>query len=147
MWVNKMLVAYDGSTQSRKAIEYARHIAQDNPESETLFVHVVPIIGMGSGAEPAMTTQAQQVLHDLEEIAATMPNKARSKLLKAASSSASNSILKCASDEGCDLIIMGSRGQGGVKGYLGSVSYAVVQKSPVAVLVAKDADSAKKGNR
>ena len=32
---------------------------------------------------------------------------------------------------------MGSRGKGGVKGYLGSVSYGVVQESPVAVLIAK----------
>ena len=45
-------------------------------------------------------------------------------------------------EEGCDLIIMGSRGQGGVKGFLGSVSYAVVQGSPIAVLIAKDAPAA-----
>ena len=65
-----------------------------------------------------------------------MPNNAHAKLLKG--TSPADLILKCAQDEGCDLIIMGSRGQGGVKGYLGSVSYAVVQGSPVAVLIAKD---------
>ena len=36
-------------------------------------------------------------------------------------------------EEGCDLIIMGSRGQGGVKGFLGSVSYAVTKESPIDV--------------
>ena len=47
-----------------------------------------------------------------------------------------------AKEHGCDLIVMGSRGQGGVKGFLGSVSYAVVQGSPIAVLIAKDAPAA-----
>ena len=46
--------------------------------------------------------------------------------------------MNCAKDEGCDLIIMGSRGQGGVKGFLGSVSYAVTKESPVTVLIAKE---------
>ena len=83
MWCSKVLVAYDGSAPSAKALHLARSI----------------------GA-PA----------DL--------------------------LLKCAQDEGCDLIVMGSRGQGGVKGFLGSVSYAVVQGSPIAVLIAKDAPAA-----
>ena len=45
-----------------------------------------------------------------------------------------------AEDDGADLIIMGSRGQGGVKGFLGSVSYAVTKESPVTVLIAKEGD-------
>ena len=69
-----------------------------------------------------------------------MPNKAHAHLLKG--TSPADLLLKCAEDEGCDLIVMGSRGKGGVKGYLGSVSYAVVQGSPVAVLIAKDAPGA-----
>ena len=141
MWVNKMLVALDGSEPSRKAMQLAREIASENPGSETLFVHTVQIIGMGAGAEGAITNQAADILHELEEVAKHMPNRARAKLLKAAGASAAGSIIKCAVDEGCDLIIMGSRGQGGVKGYLGSVSYAVVQGSPIAVLIAKQSAS------
>ncbi len=136
MWVNKMLVAYDGSTPSHKALELARSIAEQNPAAEILFVHVVTLIGMGTGAEGALMQQAQNVLAEMEELGQAMPNPARARLLKGTSPSAL--LLKCAKDEGCDLIIMGSRGQGGVKGYLGSVSYAVVQGSDVAVLIAKD---------
>ncbi len=145
-WVNKMLVAYDGSTPSHKALELARSIAEENPHAEILFVHIVPIIGMGTGAEGALMQQATEVLHEMEDLAAEMPNTARARLLKGASASAASMIIKCAKDEGCDLIIMGSRGQGGVKGYLGSVSYAVVQGSPVAVLIAKDTPELKKAN-
>ncbi len=136
MWVNKMLVAYDGSTPSHKALELARNIAEQNPEAEILFVHVVTLIGMGTGAEGALMQQAQNVLAEMEELGQAMPNPTRARLLKGTSPSAL--LLKCAKDEACDLIIMGSRGQGGVKGYLGSVSYAVVQGSDVAVLIAKD---------
>ncbi len=49
-------------------------------------------------------------------------------------------IVNCAKDEGCDLIIMGSRGQGGVKGFFGCVSYAVTKESPITVLIAKEGD-------
>ena len=69
-------------------------------------------------------------------MADALRNPASVRLLKG--SSPADLIVRCAEDEGCDLIVMGSRGQGGVKGYLGSVSYAVVQGSPIAVLVAKD---------
>lgn len=136
MWVNKMLVAYDGSAPSHKALELARSIGEQNPEAEILFVHVVMLIGMAAGAEGALMQQAQDVLAEMEELGDSMPNPTRARLLKGTSPSAL--ILKCVKEEGCDLVIMGSRGQGGVKGYLGSVSYAVVQGSEVAVLIAKD---------
>ena len=71
-----------------------------------------------------------------EAIAAELPNPAEVKVLKG--TSPADLIVNCAKDEGCDLIIMGSRGQGGVKGFLGSVSYAVTKESPVTVLIAKE---------
>ncbi len=76
------------------------------------------------------------MLADLQRIAEQVPNKAHAQLLKG--TSPAELILKYARDENCDLIIMGSRGQGGVKGDPGSARNAVVQGSPVAVLIAKD---------
>ena len=137
MWCSKILVAYDGSAPSGKAIDLARSIAAQDENVELLFVHVFKLYGMGTGAETVLLDEANRVLGDLRQIAEEVPNKARAQMLKG--SSPADLILKCAQDENCDLIIMGSRGQGGVKGYLGSVSYAVVQGSPIAVLVAKDA--------
>lgn len=137
MWCSKVLVAYDGSAPSAKAIDLARSIAAQDQRVELLLVHVLKLYGLGTGAETVLLEEANSVLADLQRIADGVPNKARAHLLKG--SSPADLILKCAQDENCDLIIMGSRGQGGVKGYLGSVSYAVVQGSPVAVLIAKDA--------
>lgn len=135
-WCSKVLVAYDGSTPSKHALELACSIGSQDTTVEFLFVHVVKLYGLGTGAESAIFDEANRVLCDLQELASTLPNPANTKLLKG--TSPADLILKCARDENCDLIIMGNRGQGGVKGYLGSVSYSVVQASPIAVLIAKD---------
>ena len=137
MWCSKILVAYDGSAPSAKALDLARSIGAQDGSVELVFVHVVLLHTMGTGAEIVVLDEAKRVLAELESLADELPNKAHAHLLKG--SSPADLLLKCARDEGCDLIVMGSRGKGGVKGYLGSVSYAVVQGSPVAVLIAKDA--------
>ena len=92
---------------------------------------------------PHVVLQGPGCLRRLRSLRQSAPSSAfhrRAGLLKG--SSPADLLLKCAQDEGCDLIVMGSRGQGGVKGFLGSVSYAVVQGSPIAVLIAKDAPAA-----
>ena len=140
MWCSKVLVAYDGSAPSAKALHLARSIGAQDESVELVFAHVVKLYGLGTGAETVLLDEAKKVLVEMEQLADEVPNKAHAHLLKG--SSPADLLLKCAEDEGCDLIVMGSRGQGGVKGFLGSVSYAVVQGSPIAVLIAKDAPAA-----
>ena len=135
MWCSKILVAYDGSAASAKAVMLARSIARQDENIELVLVHVVKLYAMGSGAESALMSTSDRVLAELADIKAEIPNPTTVHLLKG--SSPADLILRCAQQEGCDLIIMGSRGNGGVKGYLGSVSYAVTQASPIAVLIAK----------
>ena len=45
-----------------------------------------------------------------------------------------------AKEHGCDLIVMGSRGLGVLRGMLGSVSYGVLRSADVPVLIAKEAE-------
>ena len=116
MWCKKVLVAYDGSAASHKALDLAN--------------------SMGTGAETVLIEDANAAFDELKEFAAPLGERAEVKLLRG--SAPAELILRCAKDEGCDLIVMGSRGRGGVKGYLGSVSYAVVQGSPIAVLITKE---------
>ena len=136
MWCSKVLVAYDGSAPSAKALHLARSIGAQDESVELVFAHVVKLYGLGTGAETVLLDEAKKVLVEMEQLA----DEAHAHLLKG--SSPADLLLKCAQDEGCDLIVMGSRGQGCVKGFLGSVSYAVVQGSPIAVLIAKDAPAA-----
>ena len=141
MWCHKILVAYDGSAPSHRALEVMREIAQSNPTAEVVLVHVMRLFSSGSaaaGMDTIMVDDAMTVRKELEAIAEAMVNPAEVKLLKG--TSPADLIVNCAKDEGCDLIIMGSRGQGGVKGFLGSVSYAVTKESPMTVLIAKEGD-------
>ena len=139
MWCHKILVAYDGSAPSHRALEVMREIAQSNSAAEVVLVHVMRLFSSGSaaaGMDTVMVEDAMAIRRELEAIAAELPNPAEVKVLKG--TSPADLIVNCAKDEGCDLIIMGSRGQGGVKGFLGSVSYAVTKESPVTVLIAKE---------
>lgn len=140
MWSRKILVAYDGSVPSRRAIQIVQDIASRTPEVDVVLVHVMRLFSSGAaaaGIDTVVMDEAEPIKEELERIASSLP-RAQVKILKG--SSPADLILNCARDEGADLIIMGSRGMGGVKGYLGSVSYAVVKDSPVTVMIAKEAD-------
>lgn len=140
MWSRKILVAYDGSAPSRRAVEIIQDITSRNPEVEVVLVHVMRLFSSGAaaaGIDTVVMDEASSVKEELERIASGLP-RAQVKILKG--SSPADLILNCARDEEADLIIMGSRGVGGVKGYLGSVSYAVVKDSPVTVMIAKETD-------
>ncbi|MEE0705631.1 MAG: universal stress protein [Adlercreutzia sp.] len=141
MWCRKALVAYDGSAPSHKALEVMKEIADQNPALEVVLVHVMRLFSSGAaaaGADTVMVDDAMAIRRELEEIADSLVNPTEVKVLKG--TSPADLIVNCAKDEGCDLIIMGSRGQGGVKGFLGSVSYAVTKESPMTVLIAKEGD-------
>ena len=49
-------------------------------------------------------------------------------------------IVAFADEHACDLIVMGSRGLGALRGMLGSVSYGVLRSADVPVLIAKEAE-------
>ncbi|MDE8702382.1 universal stress protein [Adlercreutzia equolifaciens] len=141
MWCRKALVAYDGSAPSHKALEVMKEIADQNPALEVVLVHVMRLFSSGAaaaGADTVMVDDAMAIRRELEEIADSLVNPTEVKVLKG--TSPADLIVNCAKDEDCDLIIMGSRGQGGVKGFLGSVSYAVTKESPMTVLIAKEGD-------
>lgn len=48
MWCHKILVAYDGSAPSHRALEVMREIAQSNPAAEVVLVHVMRLFSSGS---------------------------------------------------------------------------------------------------
>ena len=139
MWTRKILVAYDGSAPSRRALELAAQIAAADPSVKLVMAHVMRLFSSGAaaaGIETVVMDDAAAVRAEMEAVAEMLPNPAEVRLLRG--TSPADLIVSCALEEGCDLIVMGSRGQGGVKGYLGSVSYAVTKESPVTVLIAKD---------
>lgn len=136
MWCERILLAYDGSAASKNALKLAIDVAKQDESIEIVAAHILKIYGSGP-AQDSIVRQAEALADDLESMLAQVPNPTRVELLRG--ESPADLLLSCAAENKCDLIVMGSRGVGGAKGYLGSVSYAVVQRSEkCAVLIAKE---------
>ena len=138
MWCNRILLAYDGSAASKNALNLAVDIAKQDETIEIIAAHVLKIYGgMAGSAQDSIIRHAQELSEELESMLDGIPNKCRIELLRG--SSPADLLLACANDNECDVVVMGSRGVGGAKGYLGSVSYALIQRAQnCAVLIAKE---------
>ena len=139
----KILAAVDGSECAKKGFEKALDMSLDKQDSPALVVLAVvqplEVIGMRkdvrASLEGLIEKDAKALLAEYATIAETRGVKAETIL---ASGHPAKIILDIAKIKGTDLIVVGSRGLGGVKGLLlGSVSNAVVQNSKVPVMVIK----------
>lgn len=150
----KILVAFDGSEASKHALDHAISVA-DLTKAEVHIVSVVPRVMMpvfpdeGFGSAPVTAAQDmgdyQERMRDvygksLEE--AEMDIKSHYPDLKIAShlleGRPSSVIVEQAESKDMDLIVIGSRGLGGITGWiLGSTSRRIVESCTKPVLVVK----------
>ncbi|MCC3373124.1 universal stress protein [Cohnella sp. REN36] len=138
----KIMVAYDGSNLSRKALSHAAQLAESYG-SRMLVLHVyqVPIVNNGDFMLTLPPDWSQQYMQHsfnvLEEAKGLVPPQVEAEF-KLVDGEPAETILEFATDEGCDLIVMGSRGLGGIREFmLGSVSHNVMQHAKVPVLIVK----------
>lgn len=146
----KILVCTDGSELSFKAAEKAAEIASGCRWDEVALVYIYPHYVYSGGIYPApqLSSEDQDDTNESEE------KKEGEKILAKAAQLFANTglnlnkileaghpaekILKLAKTGGYDLIIMGSRGLGGLKKtLLGSVSNAVLQETSASVMIVK----------
>jgi len=152
--ITKILVPVDGSKPSEKAAEYATDIAKHR-NAKLLVIHVMhlssyvlapaPIEGMST---PTMTPipikvsgeekkVAESYLNKVKEIAKTAKVAVETKIVENQPSTA-HAITEIAEREGCDLIVMGTKGRTGIKKILlGSVASGVVTYASCPVLVVR----------
>lgn len=140
----KILVAYDGSELSKKALKMAGNFAKENPNLQIEVVHVYqfPTVAVGEGMftpPPTVAMEyynhAEEVLTEAKEELAQITNNFNVVLKEGGFA---KNILDHAKETGCELILIGSRGLGGIKEYfLGSVSHQVVQHSKIPVFIIK----------
>lgn len=160
MKYRNILIAFDKSEPAQRAVETARDLAAHTPECRLSVLAVIPSIaqsyaysGYGSGDLNCNTTVAfdSEVLGNLQDIAAeneqrdireltdpllkSVPNPASVDI--AYGTDAAAGILAYAESNNCDLIVMGCRGLGALRGMLGSVSFSVLRSSPIPVLIVK----------
>jgi nucleotide-binding universal stress UspA family protein len=150
----KILVAFDGSEPSKHAIDHAVSIAETN-NAELHILSVVPRVMMpvfpdeGFGAAPVTAAQdmseyqermkeiyGRSLLEAEKDIKKHYPKlDIKTKLMEGRPSS---TIVDEAENNNMDLIVIGSRGIGGITGWiLGGTSRKVVDNCTKPVLVVK----------
>ncbi|MDW7738660.1 MAG: universal stress protein [Bacillota bacterium] len=139
----KILVCTDGSEHSQKALEKVSSIASELNVEEVAIIHVYDnksdLSSLTSeyitaeileGIKKAMEVhekEREEILEEAQKFFNEKNIKAR-KIFK--EGHPSHTIINVANEEGFDLIVVGSRGFGGLKKiFLGSVSNAVVQEA------------------
>ncbi|MDO7907529.1 universal stress protein [Paenibacillus sp. JX-17] len=144
MLFSKILVAYDGSKASNKALEHGIELAKALEGAELRIVHAFdfPRVYAGEVLAPIPAS----VNKDYYDLAEQTTEEAKQKLTQAGvaatvdmvQGSPAEVILDYAKEFGSDVILIGSRGLGGIREFvLGSVSHNVVQHARVPVLVVK----------
>ena len=144
MLFSKILMAYDGSKASNKALERAIELARVTEGATLDVVHAYDFpryfIGDGLAPIPASVNQdiyeiAEQTIGELKERLANEGVNSRVQMIQGP---AAEVILEYAKQNDTDLIAIGSRGLGGIREFvLGSVSHNVVQHAKIPVLVVK----------
>src|SRR5574341_1127006 len=138
---SKILVGVDGSECAKRAFDAAVEMAKEtNASLIALCVVQLPMV-IGQRKETAakfvriLEREAKLILADYAAEADKKGVKVETVLAKG---HPAKIILYTTKAEKADLVVVGSRGLGGMKGMLlGSISSAVVQNSKVPVLVAK----------
>lgn len=144
---SRILVAFDGSKDSVKAVQLACSLASKYGSEVTLaHVFASPSIGFSgasgmpipdySDLEDAAKQTGQEILSRGIKLASDSGVRAKGELLE--SPSVVEALVVHATKGGADLIVVGTRGMTGFKKLiLGSVSSGLVSHSPCPVLVAR----------
>lgn len=142
MLYRHILAAYDGSEQSRHALNEAVRIADAGGGTKLTVIHVSSVPAGFTGDmmfTPAVSPEDElrrvnKLLKEAEEAARGIV-RFKAELAYGAPGPV---ILEYAREYGCDLIVLGSRGLGKLREMLlGSVSHHVAQHATVPVLIVK----------
>lgn len=144
MLYSNILVAYDGSKASNKALDHAISMSRVTPNAMISIIHVFgfPRAYFGEAYAP-IPASVNEEYYDLAEQTIA---EAKSRLEEAGvagtvelvQGAPAEAILEYSKKKNSEVIIIGSRGLGGIREFvLGSVSHNVVQHARIPVLVVK----------
>ncbi len=158
MTYRNIMVPFDGSESAMNALTEAKSLAQIDTSSMLHVVNVAPIpeSQMLMMVDPN-ALEVQPAYYNLEEFKALREKaleEKREELRKTIApyvddlttameikvvngNSPADAIVNYAKQHDCDVIVMGCRGLGAIRGMLGSVSYGVIRAAEIPVLIVK----------
>ncbi len=158
MAYQNVLVPFDGSEHAKSALGIAKQLLSKNNDARIFVINIVPmsVIPAISNAGPALGTSVSFTDYDayselfentlqefreemVEGIGDTLEDIDDEKITieAVAHPSPVHGIIDYASSHDCDIIVMGRRGLGAVRGLLGSVSYGVLRSVDIPVMTVK----------
>jgi nucleotide-binding universal stress UspA family protein len=136
-----ILLATDGSDTAGEALEFAIELAKETgAELEVVAVKPPPVLSKGGVGAPILEVEEDQGAERIANAAAT---KAEGSGVHAHAhvelGDPAEAIVAVGKRLQADLIVVGSRGLGSIRGaMLGSVSHDLVKKSPIPVTIVRD---------
>jgi nucleotide-binding universal stress UspA family protein len=137
---NKILVAVDGSDHSLKAAKLAGNLARlsgGTLQVITAFEEVPSYLGEPNLSQTIAkrTEEAQKIIDEATAEIGDIPGNCEAEIL---SGDPAETILRVIEINDIDLVIMGTRGRGGIKSLLlGSQSHKVISAAPCPVLLVR----------
>ena len=136
-----ILVAVDGSTHSRLALDAAASLAL-RANAELLILSVGSTAGLAPSLAWGMAVDFTDLQEEVDAAAMRVVSEASGRVTSAVKVTTrfrrghpAAEILQQIEDGRHDLVVLGSRGRGVFGGLIGSVSHHVLHHSPVAVMV------------
>lgn len=136
---DRILLAVDGSEESKKAAVLAGDLAAGRAGTDVLVVHVLEF---GAGRGMAFAREVPSEAYDLvDEVVRGLKDAgigARGEVKEAVHGNAARQLVSAADGFDADLVVMGSRGLSDWQGLiLGSVAHQVLHMSHRPVLIAR----------
>lgn len=150
--IKKIIVALDGSKSADRALDFALDLAKKYSAEITIITVFdtasVSLLAPGIVYAPASTTKYLNELKAFHEKVLSEALKKAKKLntgqkvsTKLLTGRAPDEIVETAKKHGCDVLVIGNRGLGGIKEFLlGSTSHRVANEAPCPVLIVKDVE-------
>lgn len=144
MTLKKILVAFDGSESSEKALDMAADIAAPNADIQLDIANVVAIPLLSDEQVANFASVLEMMEQDADKLldqafervdSKGLENEVHTLLIKGVDAAAE--LAKLVEQEGYDMLVVGSRGLSGIKEYLGSVSHKLLGAASIPVLVVK----------
>lgn len=144
--MTKILIAVDGSDLSLDAVHHALSLLRGGLRATVVLAHVqepATLYEMVTTRDPDLIAAAslEAGQHLLASARALIEATGTDYETDVGVGDVAHTLVDIAERRGCDLIVIGARGQGAIaNALLGSVSQALVQASPVPVTIVKHAD-------